>query len=392
MRSNSRKSTGFTLVELLVVIGIIALLISILLPSLAKARKMANVVACASNLRQIVLGMQIYASQNNGCIPGSPLTTSAFLFTNPGPVGATSPFYTLNATWSNSNCPNVVSSMDWMSPIAATMGIKFDTNGSVIDRLTRYSYLEGLGVFTCPEQALQFVQYSGDTSVSGVDISYGDINATSTVVPVPALYPSYMTAGTFMWGHASVGTGGSTPSGNGTVTFSGPWYNPPQDYSPKLARVGTGSAKVFIADGARYANATTTPDVDLSMLGQGGGAFAGLGPYSAFDNCWNRADAAANIGETGVTSGPFDCRVLWARHGNNQPHGTTNSYLANFGFYDGHVETLGDLQAANPSFWAPRGSTIYATYGGSNEVWTDVQQTYFANAASDTNGQYLIAQ
>lgn len=63
------RRTGFTLVELLVVIGIIALLISILLPSLSKAREMGKSIKCLSNLRQLGMATYGYANEHKGFLP-----------------------------------------------------------------------------------------------------------------------------------------------------------------------------------------------------------------------------------------------------------------------------------------------------------------------------------
>jgi prepilin-type N-terminal cleavage/methylation domain-containing protein/prepilin-type processing-associated H-X9-DG protein len=62
---------GFTLVELLVVIGIIAVLISILLPALTKARRSAQQVLCTSNMRQMGVGLRMYTEANNSWLPAA---------------------------------------------------------------------------------------------------------------------------------------------------------------------------------------------------------------------------------------------------------------------------------------------------------------------------------
>jgi prepilin-type N-terminal cleavage/methylation domain-containing protein len=73
------RPRGFTLIEILVVIGIIGVLLGLLLPGLERAREQANTVRCASNLSQIGAAIVIYGQENHGgfprstFVPGAPL-------------------------------------------------------------------------------------------------------------------------------------------------------------------------------------------------------------------------------------------------------------------------------------------------------------------------------
>lgn len=78
--ATGRRVPAFTLIELLVTVALLALLLSVLLPALQHARRSAQQTGCASNLRQVSIGLHAYVNESNGRLPRvlSPMVNRAF--------------------------------------------------------------------------------------------------------------------------------------------------------------------------------------------------------------------------------------------------------------------------------------------------------------------------
>lgn len=116
MRVQFRRHFAFTLVELLVVIGIIALLISILLPALSRARESSRTVACLSNLKQFTNAAAMYAAEQRGFVLpyGTPQTYWAHMIVDLGYITAPTADSTTPAPSGVFFCPS--GNQDLLSP------------------------------------------------------------------------------------------------------------------------------------------------------------------------------------------------------------------------------------------------------------------------------------
>ena len=165
-RSSSQiRPRGFTLVELLVVVGIIALLIAILLPALSHAREQANLVKCLATLRNMQQAAVLHANEHQGFMPAAGEYHQLALGVDSTPVGAGDPQRKRYEYSYDSGVPRLA---PLVVPLAMYMGVKPASDDILtIERFCQRADVRRL--FQCPSQDPAAIQPAGTL----IDAGYG---------------------------------------------------------------------------------------------------------------------------------------------------------------------------------------------------------------------------
>ena len=320
----STKRGAFTLIELLVVVAIIAVLISILLPSLRAARKLAKRVVCSSNLRQLAIGMHTYASEGEEWIIGAPNGSG---------------FPAWDQTERSDRLPTTV--YDWANPMTPYLGRA--ARDLAHDRIERM-FKSRLGVFKCPESNETMIPFRGVPS-----------NHPFGVQPSN----SYVTIWKFLLvGDDIEGLQQSEPYEVVWQHYGRSWDTKlPRNYKPRITEVGPTARKFFLLDGARYVTDDGLWDYD-AVLGHawGSGSYSSSGPV--FDG--SREYGPTNPG-----------RLRSYRH----PSGSILGL--NAAFFDGHVEWMTEKQTRYHGYSMPTQSTLFTLSTMTEESKRPLQGAYF---------------
>ena len=337
LTTSRRSGRGFTLVELLVVVAIIALLIGVLLPALGKARTASQSAVAMSNVRQLSTAQSTYASRSDGWLAG-PNTSgaSALLESGKNLVGSTS-----------STTPT--SSHDWISP---SLG---DELGFSANRAERTYQL--FNKFKCPrasEQAVLYVDGSAATDMADFQKLYqakGGYGQVSYLAPASFLYsgPASKT---------SNAVGGWAPrlllSARGEnayklvkTSFPDPFVVP-KGYRPEMSQIKNPSMKAIVADGTRYVTLGSSfgsswkLDFDVGPNPSIYGSFSESAPV--FDHTSGSVAYSRTYGQS-IREVNVDFSM---RFPGRQMH---------VAFFDGHAERITSTRAwSEPQMWFPSGA------------------------------------
>jgi prepilin-type N-terminal cleavage/methylation domain-containing protein/prepilin-type processing-associated H-X9-DG protein len=303
--SPSRRLTrrAFTLVELLVVIGIIAVLISVLLPALSGARRQANLVQCSSNMRQVTMALMTYIQDNKGHLP---------------PAGIPP-------------LPNIYPRGWWWANELVRQNYIRNPSVNVYKKtpsLTTEKQFNRANPFRCPEgvdedysQGAAFPQ--GDYPTDGLNNGFtllNDSDAAADGFGIPSWYQLNSRVGTTSAGGVQNGT--EWPGGTRATPFI--WFN----------TAGTQANPKLLND--QRLNRTISSvrrSAELVMLAE------------AANPNWH--DNAVSVKYPGLY-----LKKLAARHGKKTANGA-NAFV-NFAFFDGHVGLSPSVDYNTP----PAGSTF----------------------------------
>jgi prepilin-type N-terminal cleavage/methylation domain-containing protein/prepilin-type processing-associated H-X9-DG protein len=280
--ASKQKRQAFTLVELLVVIGIIAILVGLLLPALNKARRQAYSAQCSNNMRQLALGVLQYSMNSHGVL----------MIMNLDANKCANGDYKDGFAWQHElthqkyvAAPNMyVSPTDPASAISAPLGT----------------------IFRCPESSDVGQTGAGPTTGAPTDGSCAGYRVEPTTNPRADGQPAYGEATSYML-NGRANTAANRNGGANCTPFV--WF-----YQTDTDPTGVG------VEDAGYKR-------NLSMIHRSTQVVMIL-ETTSLD--WT-------VQQTTTTNGIYTNRVA-ARHGQKSSNGL-NAY-ANFAFFDGHVELL----------------------------------------------------
>jgi prepilin-type processing-associated H-X9-DG protein/prepilin-type N-terminal cleavage/methylation domain-containing protein len=221
-RKRSASIAGFTLVELLVVIGIIALLISVLLPALSSARKQASKIKCAAALKDVGNAILMYVQDNNGWAPpakvsGGPYTLSSSTAVFGTTAAPAAYWYNFLQKYETKTAQGYAATADPNANNAISMSqhsifwgcpewTPYSFNGSAASNPLNVSTQPGYGMNVCPEYTASYPP-SGRSGA----VSLGDPTATSASAAVQ--YTNAIEVITY-----------NTPIASWTPPLAGKWY------------------------------------------------------------------------------------------------------------------------------------------------------------------------